>query len=60
MSLPDDKSRLLSLIEGRQGLRNIYDQILRFSKWTECAHTIRFEDAIGAGGGGSDDKQLRL
>lgn len=60
MSLPDDKSRLLALIEGRKGLRNIHDQILRFSRWKECAHTIRFEDAIGADGGGSDDKQFEV
>lgn len=56
--LPDDKARLLALIEGRDGLRNIRDQILRFSEWTKCAHTVRFEDAVGAGGGGSDEKQL--
>ena len=60
MALPDDKARLLALIEGRDGLRSIHDQILRFSQWSECAHTVRFEDAVGASGGGSDDKQLKV
>ena len=60
LSLPNDKARLLELIEGRNGLRNIRDQIQRFSGWTKFAHTIRFEDAVGAGGGGSDTTQLAV
>lgn len=59
-ALPDDKTRLLTLIEGRDGLRNIRDQILRFSEWARYAHTIRFEDAVGADGGGSDAVQLKV
>lgn len=59
-ALPDDKARLLELIEGRNGVRNIRDQILRFSDWTKFAHTIRFEDAVGSGGGGSDSAQLAV
>lgn len=59
-ALPNDKAKLVALIEGRDGLRNIHEQILRFSKWTRYAHTVRFEDAVGAGGGGSDEKQLEV
>ncbi|MGY9032823.1 MAG: sulfotransferase domain-containing protein [Rhodobacterales bacterium] len=59
-ALPDDKARMLELIEGRNGVRNIRDQILRFSDWTKFAHTIRFEDAVGSGGGGSDSAQLSV
>ncbi len=59
-ALPDDKARLLELIEGKNGVRNIREQILRFSDWTKYAHTIRFEDAVGAGGGGSDEIQLQI
>jgi hypothetical protein len=51
---------MLELIEGRNGVRNIRDQILRFSDWTKFAHTIRFEDAVGSGGGGSDSAQLSV
>lgn len=59
-ALPDDKARLLELIEGRNGIRNIRDQVLRFSGWKDYAHTVRFEDAVGAGGGGSDERQLAV
>mgnify|MGYP001407164782 CR=1 FL=1 len=59
-ALVDDKARLLELIEGRKGISNIRDQILRFSNWTKFAHTIRFEDAVGSQGGGSDSAQLSV
>ena len=42
-SLPDSKARMLELIEGRNGIRNIRAQILRFSDWTKFAHTIRLK-----------------
>ena len=55
-----EKSKLLALIEGRDGLRNMHDQILRFSKWAKYAYVVRFEDVVGAGGAGSDEKQLEV
>ena len=55
-----DKERLLALIEGRAGIRPVRDQILRFSDWSNHAHTLRFEDTVGAGGGGSDAAQFRM
>ena len=58
--MSSDKERLLSLIEGRQGIRPVRDQILRFSDWSRYAHTLRFEDTVGAGGGGSDEAQFRM
>lgn len=59
-AMPDDKTRLIALIEGRDGIRNIRDQILRFSEWSRYAHTVRFEDAVGAAGGGSDEEQFNV
>lgn len=58
--LGSDKERLLALIEGRSGVRPIRDQILRFSGWASHAHLIRFEDAVGAAGGGSDKTQREV
>ncbi|WBY17284.1 sulfotransferase domain-containing protein [Erythrobacteraceae bacterium WH01K] len=57
-SMKDDKTRLLAIINGEHGGRNIRDQILRFSDWTGHAHTVRFEDTVGAQGGGTDETQL--
>lgn len=57
-AMGDDKTRLMALIQGRDGIRNIRDQVLRFAEWTRYAHTVRFEDAVGKGGGGSDETQL--
>lgn len=58
--LGSDKERLLALIEGRNGIRPIREQILRFSGWASHAHLIRFEDAVGAAGGGSDNIQREV
>ncbi len=57
-AMPDDKTRLLAIINGEHGGVNIKDQILRFSEWNSHAHTVRFEDTVGAQGGGSDAVQL--
>lgn len=56
-SMASDKERLMTLISGSDVVRPIREQILRFSGWADYAHLIRFEDAVGAGGGGSDDMQ---
>lgn len=56
--MPDDKTRLLALIEGREGIRDIHAQIQRFSAWSRYARTVRFEDTVGAEGGGSNEAQF--
>lgn len=58
--MASDKERLLALIDGSNGIRPIRDQIKRFSGWATHAHVIRFEDAVGAAGGGSDKAQKEV
>lgn len=55
-----DKDRLMALIRGQHGVRPIREQIMRFSGWADHAHLIRFEDAVGAAGGGSDETQRQV
>ena len=50
----------MALIKGRNGIRPIRDQILRFSGWANHAHLVRFEDAVGVAGGGSDQAQKKV
>lgn len=58
--LPNDETRLSHLITGGINFNGIRKQILRFSEWQNCAFTIKFEDAVGASGGGDDNKQSEM
>lgn len=66
-SLPDDEARLMALIEGVPdaavtggvGQPGIAQEFQRFVAWQQAgAHVIRFEDLIGAAGGGTAARQL--
>lgn len=59
-NMPSDKDRLIALIRGQEGVLSIREQIMRFSGWRKHAHLIRFEDAVGAAGGGSDAIQREV
>lgn len=59
MSLPDDTSRYRALLYGHPAYKNmepISNTYIAFSKWTTSSNvlTVKFEDIIGASGGGSD------
>ncbi len=65
-SLPDDEARLMALIEGIPdaavaggvGQPGIAQEFQRFVAWRQAgAHLIRFEDLIGAAGGGTEARQ---
>ena len=59
-ALPNDETRLGHLITGGSNFNGIRKQVLRFSEWQNCAFTIKFEDAVGASGGGDDNKQSEM
>ncbi len=65
-SLPDDHARLMASIRGTpplptgDRLPDIGTRFRAFLAWAEWgAHLVRFEDLIGAAGGGSDAAQVR-
>ena len=62
VALPNDESRLLAAIKGVDGVVSPVSETLhKFSGWLDCdGMVVRFEDIIGAEGGGSDEKQLKI
>lgn len=66
--LPDDAARISAIICGIDGTllpdgrrsRPIGEHLQLYMPWVESPHclTVRFEDLIGAAGGGSDERQL--
>jgi len=59
-TMKNDKERLLAVIKGYGVIPPINKQILRFSGWADRAFVVRFEDAVGAGGGGNDESQREV
>lgn len=60
-SLPDDNARLLATIYGeKKQVEPIRDLLLNFAGWFHDSNTliVRFEDLVGADGGGDEKKQL--
>jgi hypothetical protein len=59
-SLPDDRARIALLVRGdaANGVSSIAERLERFSGWLTAANlVVRFEDLVGAQGGGDDRRQ---
>lgn len=61
-ALPDDDARIMAAIKGVEGVVSPVSETLeKFSGWLDSgAMVIRFENIIGANGGGSDIKQREV
>ncbi len=60
VALPDHAARLTAMIDGIDGWTPVPERYRRFLAWRDAdALLIRFEDLVGAAGGGDDEAQRR-
>jgi sulfotransferase family protein len=61
LALPDHRARLVTMIRGNEGTQSVPDRFRAFLPWLsrEDVLVLRFEDLVGAAGGGDDATQRR-
>ena len=59
VELPDHGARMLALLRGHPGTPSIAERFNEFLGWKDHddVHVVRFEDLVGAAGGGDDSTQ---